>query len=91
MKIIIIIYCFLSLFHGIGCVKTVLMGDIEEIKNKKREYGRVELGCSYWYEYYEPRELIKAWRRGSSLPILFPLIDRAASPIYWKKYSKGGE
>jgi len=81
--IIITAYCFLSLICGIYSVRTTLSGDI--IRGGM-EYGRVELGCSYWYELYEPRELISAWKNKEIEPILFPLIDRAASPLYWKRY-----
>ena len=77
------IYCFLMLVFGIFNVQSILRDDI--VKGGM-EYGRVSLGCSYWYELYEPRELIKAIRYTREKLLVFPLIDRAASPLYWERY-----
>lgn len=84
MKVIIITaYSFLSLVFGIYGVQSTLLDDI---KQGGMEYGRVNLGCSYWYELYEPRILISSWKNQEIIVPLFPLIDRAASPLYWKRY-----
>ncbi len=82
-KSVIIGYCFLTLVIGIFHVQTVLRADI--IRGGM-EYGRVSLPYSYWYELYEPRDLVKAIKGRRELPLVFPLIDRAASPLYWERY-----
>ena len=81
----VLIYCYVMFIIGIWQTDAILKADI--IKGSMA-YGRVSLICSYWYERYEPKELIRAWKNKEKLPIVCPLIDRAASPIYWRKYAR---
>ncbi len=79
---IIILYCMATLFYGIVHTKSILRTD--NLKSSMK-YGRVSLICSYWYELYEPRNYIES---NGQRKDLFPLIDHAASPIYFKRYYK---
>ena len=84
MKLILItIYSILTLVYGINNVRSILLSDI---KRGGMEYGRVSLECSYWYELYAPRRLIEAWKRGEDKPDVFGELDKAAFPLYWRRY-----
>jgi len=79
----VVTYCLICFTWGVCDVDRTLKADITQGGMK---YGRVSLGCSYWYERYAPRELIEAWDMAEKLPIVFPLIDKAASPLYWYEF-----
>ena len=83
-KIILIIYCFLCLLYGIHRTHHILISDI---LNHNQEYGRVELLASYWYEYYYPNKLIKWYKETYDKPLMIGYIDKAATPVYIRKYN----
>ena len=83
-KIILIFYCFLCLIYGIHRTHRILMSDI---LTHNQEYGRVELLASYWYEYYYPNKLLKWYKETYNKQIMIGYIDKAATPIYIRKYN----
>jgi len=78
-KRLLIIYLILSFTFGIFYTKYDLQQDV---KKAKLTSGRVNLLCSYWYEKWNPREVLTWWVINNRAPLYPGVVDKAAWIVY---------
>ena len=75
----IIAYLLLTFAFGIYYTGYSLERDIRESTART---GRVNLLCSYFYENYNPREVLTWWVVTNGSPLMPSVVDKASAIVY---------
>ena len=85
MKRLLAIYLIATLLGGMVYTRNRLARDIED---SLENTGRVNLLCSYWYEYWQPQEVMEWYAQTVTDPLvaLMP-VDKGATLVYARHYA----